>query len=93
MLHDLIVQSKHFRLMSIWLKKNHVLIYMLQIRNSCFFLKYKPLTDELVLNKYSQTCPNENLWIMATCQQRPDLSHNDQPEAYLPLVFFSQPSA
>ncbi len=52
---------------------------------------------EVVENKknarYSQTCPNGHLRITATCQQRPDLSHNDQPEAYLPLVFFSQPSA
>jgi hypothetical protein len=28
---------------------------------------------------YSQTCPNDHLRITATCQQRPDLSHNDQP--------------
>jgi hypothetical protein len=30
-------------------------------------------------SKYSQTCPNDHLRITATCQQRPDLSHNDQP--------------
>ena len=38
---------------------------------------------------YSQTCPNGYLWIMATCQQRPVCSPHDQPEAYLPLIFFT----
>ncbi len=42
---------------------------------------------------YSQTCPNDHLWITATCQQWPVWSHNDQPESYLPLIFVIQSSA
>jgi hypothetical protein len=45
------------------------------------------------LTKYSQTCLNDHLWITATCQQRPICSPNGQPETYLPLIFFIQPSA
>jgi hypothetical protein len=41
---------------------------------------------------YSQTCPNNHLPIAATCQQWPAWSHNYHPKAYLPLIFFRQPS-
>jgi hypothetical protein len=43
--------------------------------------------------KYSQTCNNDHLQITTTCQQWPVWSHNGQFEAYLPLIFFGQPSA
>ena len=52
-------------------------------------LSFQPNT----VRKYSQTCSNNHLWITATCQQRPVWSHNDQSEAYLPPIFFIQPSA
>ncbi len=48
-----------------------------------FLLGYLPSYLSL---KYSKACPNDHLWITATCQQWPVWSHNNQPEAYLPRV-------